>query len=192
MKTTIPSLLLTIPLLFVSSALAQRQTFTVDPGSSAVNFSLGDVLHTVQGNFHVQSGSIDFDRSAPNMSGSVIVAADSGKSGNDTRDRKMSTEILNAPRFADVSFAPHSYQGAIAPTGDSTIQVTGIFTLHGTPHELTVPMHIVIVGTKCTVKAQFTIPYVKWGLKDPSTFILRVAKQVGIDLTLIGRLSPST
>jgi polyisoprenoid-binding protein YceI len=86
---------------------------------------------------------------------------------------------------------PQSYQGAIAASGDSTIQVSGVFTLHGTPHELTVPMQIHIEGNSLTAKAHFVVPYVKWGLKDPSIFILKVAKEVEIDLTLMGRLSVS-
>jgi len=84
---------------------------------------------------------------------------------------------------------PQSYQGTLAATGDSTIQVTGIFTLHGTPHDLTVPVQVHIEGTNCTVKAHFSVPYVKWGLKDPSIFVLKVAKDVDIELTLVGGLS---
>lgn len=181
--------LTTLPLLLAFNALAQQQTFKIDPQTSEVAFSLGDVLHSVHGTFHVQSGTIDFDRNVPRMSGSVLVAAGSGKSGNDSRDHKMITDVLDAPHFADITFAPHSYQGTINPNGDSMIQVTGTFTLHGTPHELTVPMQVHIEGTNCTAKTHFTIPYVKWGIKDPSTFILRVSKEVEIDLTLVGMLS---
>jgi polyisoprenoid-binding protein YceI len=101
----------------------------------------------------------------------------------------MTNEVLDAPHFADVTFVPHSYQGTLAPTGDSTLQVTGTFTLHGTPHEITVPVQVHLDGSNSTVKTHFTVPYVQWGLKDPSVFILKVAKQVDIDLTLAGRLS---
>ncbi len=139
----------------------------------------------------MQSGTIDFDRTAVKISGSVVVAAGSGNSGEPARDKKMNSEILDVAHFADVSFAPQSYQGTIAAPGDSTIQVTGTFTLHGTPHDLTVPMQIHIDGANCAAKTHFTVPYVKWGLKDPSIFILKVAKEVYIDLTLAGRLSPS-
>ena len=188
MKKAIPSFLLALPLLLASGAFGQQQTFKIDPQASQVGFTLGDVLHTVKGTFHVQSGTVDFDRSAPKISGSVVVAAGSGKSGNDTRDKKMTKEILDAPHFAEASFVPHSYQGILAPTGDSTIQVTGTFTLHGMPHELTVPMEVHMDGTRCAVKAHFKIPYVQWGLKDPSNFILRVGKEVDVDLILIGSL----
>jgi len=72
---------------------------------------------------------------------------------------------------------------------EPTIQVTGTFTLHGTAHEITVPMQIHIEGSDCTAKTHFTVPYVKWGLKDPSVFILKVAKEVDVDLNLVGHVS---
>jgi polyisoprenoid-binding protein YceI len=171
--------------------LAQPQSFNVNADASTVVFALTGTGHQVHGTFHVQSGSISFDRSAAKISGSVVVAAGSGNSGEPSRDKKMSADVLDVTHYAEVSFVPQSYQGTIAASGDSTIQVTGTFTLHGTPHELTVPMQIHIEGANCTAKTQFTVPYVKWGLKDPSIFILKVAKEVGIDLTLVGRLSAS-
>ena len=135
MKTCGRTSLVVLPLLFAFPLFAQRQTLTINPESSNVSFTLGGSGHETQGTFHVQNGTIDFDRANPKLSGSVVVAAVSGKTGNDSRDKKMTNEVLDAPHFADVSFAPQSYQGAIAPFGDSTIQVTGTFTLHGTPHE---------------------------------------------------------
>ena len=104
----------------------------------------------------------------------------------------MDKDVLDVKHFADITFTPQSYTGTIAPTGDSTIQVTGIFTLHGTPHNLTVPMQLHFSGTSLTAKTHFTVPYVKWGLKDPSFFILKVAKQVEIDLTLAGSVKTAS
>ncbi len=176
--------------LATASAFAQQQTFHVNPETSQVTFTLGGSGHHVQGTFHVQSGSIEFDRIAQKISGSVVVAASSGNSGEPSRDKKMKSDVLETGRFDQVTFAPSSYQGTIAPSGDSTIQVSGTFTLHGTPHDITVPMQIHIAGTDLAAKGHFTVPYVKWGLKDPSIFILKVAKEVDIDLTLNGQLSP--
>jgi hypothetical protein len=49
-------------------------------------------------------------------------------------------------------------------------------------------MQIHIDGSALTAKGHFVVPYVQWGLKDPSIFILKVAKEVDIDLTLVGNL----
>jgi polyisoprenoid-binding protein YceI len=190
MKIPANALFLALPLALASVASAQHQAFTVNPDASQVAFSLGGNAHHVNGTFHVQSGHIDFDRAAT-ISGSVVVAAGSGNSGDQGRDKKMNTDVLDVAHYADVSFVPRSFQGAISPSGDSTLQVTGVFTLHGTPHDLTVPMQIRIEGTSLTAKTHFVVPYVQWGLKDPSIFILKVAKEVDIDLTLAGSVSSS-
>jgi len=137
----------------------------------------------------VTSGSIEFDAKESKISGLVVVAAGSGNSGDKGRDKKMLTDILDVAHFADVTFAPRSFQGTVAATGDSTIQVTGSFTLHGTPHDLTVPMQLHVEGGNLTAKTQFIVPYVQWGLKAPSFFGAKENGDVTINLTLAGRLS---
>jgi polyisoprenoid-binding protein YceI len=189
MKMYTQALFLAIPLAIAPSVLAQHQTFSINPDASTVAFTLAGTGHHVQGTFHVQRGSIEFDPGAQKISGSVIVAAGSGNSGEPSRDKKMNSDVLDTEHFAEVTFAPSSYQGTIAPSGDSTIQVSGTFTLHGTPHDLTVPMQLHIDGANLTAKGHFTVPYVKWGLKDPSIFILKVAKEVDIDLSLSGQIA---
>lgn len=190
MKNFARTLIVAFPLFLASAAFAQQQTFTVNPGSSSIGFALTGTGHEVHGTFHVSSGSIQFDRSAPKMSGNIVVSATSGESGDNGRDKNMHNKVLETDRYSDITFQPQSYTGTIAPTGDSNIQVSGIFTLHGTPHDLTVPMQIHIDGQNLTAKGTFIVPYVKWGLKDPSVFILKVAKEVHIDLNLVGTISP--
>jgi polyisoprenoid-binding protein YceI len=189
MKAFVKTAILALPLLLATAAIGQHQTFTVNPEASQVAFSLGGSGHHVQGIFHVQSGSINFDPKAATISGSVIVAAASGDSGDKGRDKNMNAQVLDVAHFAEISFTPKSFQGTIAASGDSTIQVSGVFTLHGTPHDLTVPMQLHVDGTALNAKSHFVVPYVQWGLKDPSIFVLKVAKEVDIDLTLSGRLS---
>ena len=189
MKMHATAFFLAIPLALASAAFAQHQTFTINPDASQVAFSLAGTGHHVQGTFHVQKGTIDFDPNAQKISGLVIVSAGSGNSGETGRDKNMNSSVLDTAHFAEVTFAPSSFQGTLAPTGDSTIQVSGVFTLHGTPHDITVPMQIHNDGANLTAKGKFTVPYVKWGLKDPSIFVLKVAKDVDIDLTLTGRVA---
>ncbi|HUY82093.1 MAG TPA: YceI family protein [Acidobacteriaceae bacterium] len=179
----------TLAAVLAPAAFAQHQTFVVNPDASEVKMTLKTTHELVNGTFHVQSGSIEFDPSTPKMQGSVVVLAGSGKTGNDMRDRKMDKDILKVEQYATVSFEPKTYTGAIARSGDSTIQVTGIFTLLGTPREITIPILVHLEGTTATVKAHFVVPYIQWGLKDPSFMFWKADKDVAIDLFLEGTIS---
>jgi polyisoprenoid-binding protein YceI len=171
------------------AALAQHQTFVVNPDASEVRMTLNTTHEVVIGAFHVQSGSIQFDTGAPRMAGSVTVLAGSGKTGNDSRDKKMNKDILKVEQYATISFEPKTYNGVLAPSGDSVIPVTGIFTLLGTPHEITIPIVVHLEGTTATAKTHFVVPYVQWGLKNPSFLIWKADNDVAIDLVLAGSLS---
>jgi polyisoprenoid-binding protein YceI len=178
-----------LAVLLAPVALAQQQTFVANPDASEVKMTLKTTREVVNGTFHIQSGSLELDGSTAKMSGSVVVLAGSGKTGNGSRDKKMNKDILEVEQHATVSFEPKSYAGAIAPSGDSTIQATGIFTLLGTPHEITIPILVHLEGTTATAKAHFVVPYVQWGLKNPSFLIWKADNDVAIDLFLTGRLS---
>jgi polyisoprenoid-binding protein YceI len=180
---------LTLAAALAPAAFAQHQTFTVNPGASKVEITLNTTHEVVHGVFHVQSGSVEFERSTPKMAGSIVVAAGSGNTGNDSRDKKMNKDILKVNQYATVSFEPKSFSGVIAPSGESTIQVTGIFTLLGTPHEITIPMQVRTDGATATVKAKFVVPYVQWGLKNPSFLIWKADNDVAISLDLVGAVS---
>ena len=177
-----------LALALVPAASAQQQNFTVNPAASEISFQLGGNTHAVHGSFHVKSGSVTFDNSTRAIGGKIMVDPLSGESGNGGRDQKMKKDVLEASRFTEISFEPRSFQGTVAATGDSTVQVTGIFNLHGSSHDLTVPMHLHIEGNHVTAQTSFIVPYVQWGLKDPSIFMLKVAKEVGIELKLDGQL----
>ena len=178
-----------ITVILAPAAFAQHQTVVVNPGASEVKMTLKTTHEIVNGTFHVQSGSFEFDRGTPNISGSITVDAGSGKTGNQSRDKKMDKDVLKASQYTTVSFAPKTYAGNIAPSGDSNIQVTGIFTLLGTPHEITVPVQMHLDGGSAIAKAQFVVPYVQWGLKNPSFLFWKADNDVAIDLNLVGTLS---
>ncbi|HEU5458626.1 MAG TPA: YceI family protein [Terracidiphilus sp.] len=175
--------------LLAPAALAQHQTFVVNPEASQVKITLNTTHEVVNGIFHVQSGSIQIVRAAPQMQGSVIVLAGSGRTGNSSRDKKMDNDVLKVRQYGTITFEPKGYTGVIAPSGDSTIQVSGIFTLLGVSHEITVPIFVHVEGTAASARAHFVIPYVEWGLKNPTFLFWKVDNNVAVDLFLDGRLS---
>jgi polyisoprenoid-binding protein YceI len=175
--------------LVVPAAAAQHETFVVNADASHVKMTLKTNHEIVNGTFHVKSGSIDFDPGTSRMAGSVVVLAGSGATGNSVRDKRMNKEILKVEEFTTVSFEPKTYSGTIAASGDSNIQVTGIFTLLDKPHEITIPMQVHIDGGSAKAKAQFVVPYVQWGLKNPSLLFWKAENDVAVELELSGALS---
>ena len=162
--------------------------FTVDPTQSAVQWTLGSTLHAVHGTFALKTGSLQFDPSTRRASGEVVVDATSGRSGNDGRDRKMHKEVLESARFGEIIFRPDRITGKLEMQGDSALQVHGVFLLHGNEHELTVPAEANLSGDHWSASAKFTIPFIEWGLKNPSSWLLKVDRSVSIELELKGTI----
>ena len=121
----------------VVSAAAQDTAFQLDPAQTSVKFTVGDVLHTVHGTFHLKRGAMEFEPASGKISGEVVVDAGSGDSGSGTRDRKMNKEILESVRYPEIIFRPDQIDGAIASRGRSSVRVHGMFNIHGVDHEIT-------------------------------------------------------
>jgi polyisoprenoid-binding protein YceI len=177
-----------IAFLFCVAALCQSQQLRLefDPSKTTIAFTLGDILHTVHGSFELKRGDVEYKIAAKSVSGNVIVDATSGQSGNHSRDRKMHKEILESARFPEINFHPDRVEGNVGTLGTSNIQVHGIFSIHGIDHELTMPVKVEVFPDHWTADTHFTIPYVKWGIKNPSTFLLRVSESVEIDVHASG------
>lgn len=171
-----------------AAAIAQSQELRLrfDPSKTTIAFTLGDVLHTVHGSFQLKTGDVQYKVSTKSVSGNLIVDATSGQSGNHSRDHKMHKEILESDRYPVISFRPDRVEGNVATLGTSNIQVHGMFSIHGADHELTMPIKVEVFPDHWTADSHFTIPYVKWGIKNPSTFVLRVSESVEIDVHASG------
>lgn len=188
------ALLLALPVLVALPQHAAPQStagplvFTVDPTQSSVHWTLGSSLHAVHGTFALKHGSFQFDPATGKARGEVVADATSGESGNDGRDRKMHKDVLESGRFGEIIFRPDSITGKLETQGESTMQVHGIFALHGSEHELTVPAQASLSGDHWTGSAKFNIPFIEWGLKNPSTWLLKVDHAVNIELELKGTM----
>jgi len=171
---------------------AQETALEIDPALTKVAFTLADVLHTVHGNFALKRGTIQFDPATGKASGELVVDAASGQSGSGARDKRMHQNILESARYPEIVFRPDRVQGKIEPQGTSQVQLHGIFLIHGSRHEIVMPVQVEAHGDRCTATAHFTIPYVQWGMKNPSTLILRVSDKVDIEIETVARPATAT
>lgn len=183
-----PALLILLSLAGIAApGQAQEARLSFIPSQTTVNFTLGDVLHTVHGTFNLKSGLVQFNPATSAISGNIVVDAASGDSGSGARDKKMHKDILESARYSEVTFRPDHVDGKVSPQGSSTVQVHGMFGIHGAEHEITVPAQVELAPDHWNLTVHFDVPYVKWGMKDPSNFVLRVEKTVAIDLHASGQ-----
>jgi polyisoprenoid-binding protein YceI len=169
---------------------AQDTTLELDPANTQIAFTLAATLHTVHGTFKLKGGTIHFNPATGSASGLVVVDATSGDTGNKGRDHKMHLEILESRRYPEITFTPTKLSGKVEPEGDSTVQVDGIFRMHGADHPMTLILPVQAKGNTLSVRTHIVIPYVAWGLKNPSTFLLHVGDKVEVDVTAAGKLVP--
>jgi polyisoprenoid-binding protein YceI len=188
----LPAVAILIALTATSAAIASATdslAFTLDAQHTTINFTLADVLHTVRGTFRLKEGSLTLDPASSKLAGQIIVDAKSGESGSGMRDRKMHREVLESDRYPEISFRPDHVEGNLVSQGKSSLYIHGIFNIHGSDHELTVPAEVEMFPDHWTAILHFAVPYAKWGMKNPSTLFLKVSESVDIDLTTAGSVT---
>jgi len=183
--------LVVIPFIAIATvaAFAQGVAFQLDPQHTTVNFALSDVLHKIAGTFRLKQGSLHLDPASGKLTGEIVVDARSGESGTGMRDRKMHREVLESDRYPEIVFRPDRVEGKVLPQGKSSVQVHGIFSIHGADHEITVPAEVEIFPDRWTAMLHFSVPYANWGMKNPSNLFLKVSDSVDIDLTTAGAVT---
>jgi polyisoprenoid-binding protein YceI len=161
-------------------ALAQERDLILEftSAQSKIDFTLDAAWHTVHGTFDLKSSTIHFNPATGAINGEILVDAESGKSGNSVRDAKMRKDVLETDRYREITFLPDRTEGKVALVGKSTVQVHGVFGIQ-----------VEMAPGGWTATAHFAIPYVQWGMKNPSNFILRVGSTVEIDIHGTGAIA---
>ena len=180
-----------LPRASAGTAPAAELALTLDPAQSKVHWTLPGSLHTVHGTFLVSRGSLRFDRESGQAGGEIVVNARSGASGNDSRDARMHKEILETAKFPEVLFRPSRVEGTVAANGPSDVKVHGTLSVHGSDHEITSLVHAELDGETWKGIAKFDVPYVEWGIKNPSNFLIKASKVVSIEAEMAGRAQPA-
>jgi polyisoprenoid-binding protein YceI len=181
---------ISVRVLVHAQTVAPQVALELDPAQSKINWKLSATAHTVHGTFGLTKGRIEFDPAGGKAGGEIIADARSGESGDSGRDKNMHEKVLESAKYPAVTFSPDRVDGKVAMQGASKVQIHGILEIHGVKHELTVPAEVNFAGERWTAKSTFDIPYVQWGMKDPSNFFLRVGATVSVELDLAGRVNP--
>ena len=162
---------------------------TLDPAQTKIEWTLGATLHTVHGTFKLKSGQISFDPATGNATGELVVDAASGDSGNSKRDAKMHKDVLETARYPEISFLAKKVSGPWTDHGNSTLQVEGVFHIHGADHNLALTVAVDASGASANATTHFTVPYQAWGMKDPGSGLLHVDDKVQISIQAVGKVT---
>ena len=159
---------------------------TLDPAQSAVHYTVDSTLHTVHGTFALTRGTVQFDPETDKASGEIVVSTASGDSGDRSRDTRMHKEILESAKYPEVIFRPTQIEGHVARSGGSDVKLHGIFSIHGSDHELVATVHVELSPDRWKGTCTFDVPYIAWGIKNPSNFLLKVKPVVNVEMETAG------
>ena len=122
--------------LFAGSALAQTQTWQIDPAHSAAQFSVRHLgISTVRGAFSKVTGTVQYDPADVSKS---VIDATIDTSSIDTRVQSRDND-LRGPNYFDVQKYPTiTFKSKrVEKAGDGKLKVIGDLTIHGTTKEVT-------------------------------------------------------
>ncbi len=169
-------------------AYGQQLAIDFDTLATKINWTLVGNVHTVHGTFQLKQGHLDVDRSSGNIGGEFVVATASGESGDSSRDRKMRKDVLETEKFPEVRLKVTRMEGVLVPEGTSNVRVLGQMTIHGTSHDVTIPVQVTVSGADVSGKGTFAVPYVDWGMKNPSNFLFKVNKVVDVEVMAVAHV----
>jgi polyisoprenoid-binding protein YceI len=170
-------------------AQAEPYRLVLDPEATRVTFTLGATLHTVEGSFAMRSGELRFDPDTGEAAGRIVVDAQSGDTGIARRDGVMHEEVLASAEHPVLVLVAERID--VSRRGPDAIAGTleGQFEVRGARHPITVAFEGSREGTAARVEARFAVPWVAWGLPDPSNWLLSVEKSLDVVVESRGVLS---
>jgi polyisoprenoid-binding protein YceI len=186
-RSLVPLVLLAIAV--AHTAVAEERVLTLEPESTSVSFTLGATMHTVHGTMAMARGDVRFAEVPGPATGEVVLDATSAETGNAKRDRKMHKEVLESATHPEIVLTVARIDGVLPSTGDGTLTLHGRLSLHGDEHKIALELQVAVAGGDVQATGAFRVPYVEWGLDDPSAFVLRVDKHVDVTIDARGRLA---
>lgn len=162
-------------------------TVSLDADRTEVTFTLEATGHTVNGVLHLRQGEVVLG-GAGKASGDLVIDAVKTDTGSKRRDKAMHKKVLESAAHPLIVFHVESYEGELPAAGSGEMILKGSMELLGKPHPMEMPIQVERDGSSFHGKARFPVPFVEWGLHDPSLLFLRVEKVVTVSVETAGSL----
>ena len=146
-----------LALTLAASAAFSQDIYNVDKVHSEVTFRVRHFVSKVSGRFDDFSGAISIVPGKPAASSvEFAIKTASINTANPARDNHLkSADFFDAEKNPEITFKSTK----ITPVDADTFNVTGIFTMHGTAKELTIPVDFggTVTDQRGTEKAGFSL-----------------------------------
>jgi polyisoprenoid-binding protein YceI len=172
-------------------AWAGEQVLVLDPAASEVTFEVQATGHDVHGRLYLDGGEVRFDPATGFASGRIEIDARRGETGNGSRDKTMREKVLEVASYPLFVFEAKRFEGELPAAGRGEVSLIGTLAIHGAQHPLTLPATVERQGDHLRATATFRVPYVEWGMHNPSIVFLRVADEVAVTVATEGDLEPA-
>lgn len=178
-------------LLHARAAGAAPQRLVLEPEGAAISFTLGATLHRVEGELRLAGGEIRFDADTGAAAGEISVDATSARTGLAARDRNMHRDVLESGRHPRIVFRVERLRVLRRDAQRAEVELAGVLDMHGERHPLVLPARIEVADGRVAIEASFRVPYVDWGMRDYSSFLLRVDRFVDVTVRAQARVAPA-
>ena len=146
-----------LALTLAASAAFSQDVYNVDKVHSEVGFRVRHFVSKVSGRFDDFSGTISVVPGKPAASSvEFTIKTASINTANTGRDNHLrSADFFDAEKHPEITFKSTK----IVPVDADTFNVTGVFTMHGTAKELTIPVDFggTVTDARGTEKAGFAL-----------------------------------
>lgn len=132
-------------LLITAGVLSVRaESFELDPAHSAVQFEIRHLFSTVPGRFNDFTGTINFNREAPETSSvEATIQATSIDTANEKRDTHLrSPDFFEVDKYPTITFKSTK----VEKTDDQSGKVVGDLTMHGVTKPVTLEVKFLGMG----------------------------------------------
>ena len=153
-------------------AVALGTVYRVNPAKADAGFDLKATLHTVHGHTNQVKGEVRVEEGAAGvlaLSGTIEVVAATLDTDNASRDKKMRSESLAVERYPVLTLGPERYD-------PKTGTLTGALTIRGVTKPVTIAARLTHQDDRILVTGTFDVPWLDFGVPDPSFAIVRVEK----------------
>ena len=195
------------PLAAQTSAAPAPVTHTLalhlDPEKTSIDWTVGALLGKLHGNFKLNGGAVIADPKSGLAQGEIEIDAGSGAvqsgkssdgkpSADAARTAKWQKDVLNSSTYPAIIFHPTTVEGLKEGDGEQMVHTKGTVTLAGGDHPLELTIQLSVHGSDVVATTRFQVPYVKWGLNNPSSGFTRYDKEVTVEIHAQGTLQEQT